>query len=162
MNPKEQFIQAWEREFPTTLKVLKAFPNNQGEFKPHERSPSARELAWHFVQGQVAVGQILDGTLELPPKFPPVPEKWADVISTYEKTHGGLVEKLRRTSEADVLNTIKFLLGRGQWGDVPKIDVMWIVHSDQIHHRGQFSVYLRLASGKIPSIYGPTADEPWF
>lgn len=56
MNLKEQFIQAWEREFPTTLKVLKAFPNDQGEFKPHERSPSAKELAWHFVQGQVAVG----------------------------------------------------------------------------------------------------------
>jgi uncharacterized damage-inducible protein DinB len=29
------------------------------------------------------------------------------------------------------------------------------------HHRGQLSVYLRLADGKVPSIYGPTADEPW-
>lgn len=98
----------------------------------------------------------------MPPKFPPVPAKWADVVSVYEKAHGGLVEKLRKDSEADVLNTIKFLLGRGQWGQVPKIDVLWIIHSDQIHHRGQFSVYLRLAGGKIPSNYGPTADEPWF
>jgi hypothetical protein len=24
----------------------------------------------------------------------------------------------------------------------------------------KFSIYLRLAGGKVPSIYGPTADEP--
>jgi uncharacterized damage-inducible protein DinB len=46
-------------------------------------------------------------------------------------------------------------------GDVPKIDLLWMVLHDQIHHRGQFSIYLRMADGKVPSIYGPTADEPW-
>ena len=35
------------------------------------------------------------------------------------------------------------------------------VTPDQIHHRGQFSIYLRMAGGKVPSIYGPSADaEP--
>jgi uncharacterized damage-inducible protein DinB len=29
-----------------------------------------------------------------------------------------------------------------------------------IHHRGQLSVYLRLKNVPLPSIYGPTADEP--
>jgi uncharacterized damage-inducible protein DinB len=32
--------------------------------------------------------------------------------------------------------------------------------SHLIHHRGQFSVYLRLVGARVPSIYGPTADEP--
>jgi uncharacterized damage-inducible protein DinB len=27
------------------------------------------------------------------------------------------------------------------------------------HHRGQFSVYLRLLDVPVPSIYGPSADE---
>ena len=31
--------------------------------------------------------------------------------------------------------------------------------SHQIHHRGQFSVYLRLLDVPVPSTYGPTADE---
>jgi uncharacterized damage-inducible protein DinB len=31
---------------------------------------------------------------------------------------------------------------------------------DQIHHRGQLSVYVRLAGGKVPSVYGPSADDP--
>ena len=32
---------------------------------------------------------------------------------------------------------------------------------DRIHHRGQLSVYVRMAGGKVPSIYGPSADDPW-
>jgi uncharacterized damage-inducible protein DinB len=27
------------------------------------------------------------------------------------------------------------------------------------HHRGQLTVYLRILGEKIPSIYGPSADE---
>jgi uncharacterized damage-inducible protein DinB len=27
------------------------------------------------------------------------------------------------------------------------------------HHRGQVSTYLRIAGAKVPSVYGPTADE---
>lgn len=30
---------------------------------------------------------------------------------------------------------------------------------DAIHHRGQLSVYLRPMGGKVPAIYGPSADE---
>ena len=30
------------------------------------------------------------------------------------------------------------------------------------HHRGQLTVYLRLNDAAVPSIYGPTADEPAF
>ena len=46
-------------------------------------------------------------------------------------------------------------------GQVRVIDLAWMLLHDSIHHRGQISVYIRLAGGKVPSIYGPTADEPW-
>jgi len=39
--------------------------------------------------------------------------------------------------------------------------VLWAVLMDQVHHRGQLSVYTRLAGGKVPSIYGPSGDETW-
>jgi uncharacterized damage-inducible protein DinB len=29
---------------------------------------------------------------------------------------------------------------------------------DGIHHRGQLSTYLRPMGGKVPAIYGPSAD----
>ena len=64
MSEKEQFLGVWEKEVPTTLKLLRAYPATKADLKP-------------------------------------------------------------------------------------------------VHHRGQFSVYLRMADGKVPSIYGPSADEPW-
>ena len=31
-----------------------------------------------------------------------------------------------------------------------------------VHHRGQLTVYLRTSGAKVPSLYGPSADEnPW-
>jgi uncharacterized damage-inducible protein DinB len=30
------------------------------------------------------------------------------------------------------------------------------------HHRGQLTVYLRLNDAKVPSVYGPSADDRTF
>ena len=57
--------------------------------------------------------------------------------------------------------TLQFPVGPGKMGDWKRSDFMWFLLSDHIHHRGQFSVYLRMAGGKVPAIYGPSADEPW-
>jgi uncharacterized damage-inducible protein DinB len=45
--------------------------------------------------------------------------------------------------------------------DVRVIDILWFMLMDSIHHRGQLSVYVRMTGGKVPSIYGPSGDEPW-
>jgi uncharacterized damage-inducible protein DinB len=34
------------------------------------------------------------------------------------------------------------------------------VMNHSVHHRAQLAVYLRLMEVPVPSIYGPTADEP--
>jgi uncharacterized damage-inducible protein DinB len=54
-----------------------------------------------------------------------------------------------------------FFVGPGKTGDIPLADFVNFMTHDQIHHRGQLSVYLRMAGGKVPAIYGPSADEPW-
>jgi uncharacterized damage-inducible protein DinB len=46
-------------------------------------------------------------------------------------------------------------------GEISRINWVWFLLHDQIHHRGQLSVYLRMADGKVPAIYGPSGDEPW-
>jgi uncharacterized damage-inducible protein DinB len=46
-------------------------------------------------------------------------------------------------------------------GEMRVGDALWFFLSDTIHHRGQLTVYLRMAGGRLPSVYGPTADEPW-
>jgi len=59
------------------------------------------------------------------------------------------------------MENVKFFSAPKTMGDYQRIGFMWFLLSDQIHHRGQFSIYSRMADGKVPSIYGPSADEPW-
>ena len=37
---------------------------------------------------------------------------------------------------------------------------LWLFFFDAIHHRGQLSTYIRPMGGKVPSIYGPSGDDP--
>ena len=60
-----------------------------------------------------------------------------------------------------LLESVKFFTGPKTLGDVRRLDFAWFLLMDEIHHRGQFSIYLRMADGIVPSIYGPSGDEPW-
>ena len=53
------------------------------------------------------------------------------------------------------------MIGSKQEGDIRVGDLLLDMLNMTIHHRGQLSVYLRIAGAKVPSIYGPSADELW-
>jgi hypothetical protein len=160
MTEKEVLLSRMEREFPTTLKVLRAYPAAKAALKPTPKANSAHELAHAFVFGAKGSDMTLDGALE----FGEIPSRaptFADEIATYETLQRGVLERLRRTPDAELNQTVKFMTGPGRMEDMRRIDVLWLLLMDAVHHRGQMSVYLRLADAKVPSIYGPTADEPW-
>ena len=160
-SPKQQFVQTLQREHGTTRRVIEAFPADQSELKPHPRSKSARPLVWTFAVEERLILLALRNQLQLGGGFPKAPDSYEDAVGAFFQTHAELVEALESASEQDLAGTVKFFTGPGTLGDIPKMDFLWFMLSDQIHHRGQLSVYLRMAGGKVPSIYGPSADEPW-
>jgi uncharacterized damage-inducible protein DinB len=160
MTEKEQLLGVMEREFPTTMRVLKAFPSGKSELKPAPKCRSAKDLAWTFVVEEKASEQALDGAIDFG-KMPAAPGSLREVIATYEKAHEALVERVKKTPEAELNKTVQFFVAPKQMGDVRKLDVLWFMLMDSVHHRGQLSVYLRMADGRVPSIYGPSGDEPW-
>jgi uncharacterized damage-inducible protein DinB len=161
VTEKDQFIQVWEREFQTTLKVLKNFPADKLNLKPSEKSRSAKDLAWTFViEEEAMIGGALKGNIDFS-NLPQAPATLPEIISTYERKHKEIVEQVKHASDPEMNKTVKFFTGPKQPADMRRADVMWTGVMDTIHHRGQLSVYLRLAGGKVPSIYGPSGDEPW-
>ena len=161
-SPKQQFAEGFERETATTLKVLKAYPEDQSELRPHERLKTARELAAMFTMEMAAIDAVLRGTFTFPPKPPPMPQNWKEVIDNFEKTRARTLEALRdATDESLASGTVTFPTAPKTVNEWQKLPFAWFLLFDQIHHRGQLSIYLRIAGGKLPSIYGPTADEPW-
>jgi hypothetical protein len=158
MNEKEMILQVRERELPIFLKVFKAYPKDKGSFKPHEMSRSGAELAFTLASEQVmamqgiSIGKIGGGAEG---GMPPVPSEFDEIISVFEKNYEDVNEKIKTMSEAELGEEMDFF-GR----KMSKKDLLWLMVMDVVHHRGQFSVYVRMAGGKVPSMYGPSADEP--
>ena len=82
------------------------------------------------------------------------------MITAYELNHDIFAGQLRNMADADwshqawlVQGTKEFLLKDTVGG------LLWIALFDVVHHRGQLSTYIRPMGGKVPSIYGPSADE---
>jgi len=161
---KEQFLSAFGREHKTTVRVLKAYPNEKHELRPHGKSKSAAELAWIFpmesMLAQKALTEGLDWSKPMA-SSPPPPKSLDAIIAMYETAHAKVADLVEDMSDDDLMETIQFPVAPRTIGAMPKIEFLQMLLADQIHHRGQFSVYLRMADAKVPSIYGPTADEPW-
>ena len=162
---KQQFLDAFEHEHATTMRVLRAYPADRAELRPHPKARSARELAWIFVMEMGLLEKALTTGFDWskPPSAPPpAPESLGAIITTFDQAYGRVADELRGMAEDALFGTVQFPTGPNQIGAWSKIQFMWYVLCDQIHHRGQFSVYLRMAGGKVPSIYGPSGDEPYF
>jgi uncharacterized damage-inducible protein DinB len=161
----QTLLAAMEREHATTVRVLRAFPADKLDLQPHPKSKPARDLAWLFVQEQGLVEKAITTGFDwsAPPAAPPpMPETLDAIVNAFEAAHARVIGIVRGMSDADLQQTVQFFVAPRTLGDIPKIDFLWFLLHDQIHHRGQFSVYLRMADARVPSIYGPTADEPWF
>jgi uncharacterized damage-inducible protein DinB len=158
---KETFLAAFEREAATTLKALRAYPADKAELKPAEKMKTARELAWMLVLNQMVLVPTMNANLQ-PGSLPEAPKQWDEVLKGFEREHRETITQLDKLTDEQMNRTLKMPVGPGQIGDMRIGDALWFFLSDTIHHRGQLTVYLRMAGGKLPSIYGPTADEPWF
>jgi len=57
-------------------------------------------------------------------------------------------------------DTIIIYIGDKMMMEQPLGEFLWYLFFDALHHRGQLSTYIRPMGGKVPSIYGPSGDEP--
>ena len=49
MVTKETLLKLFRKEFATTLKVMRAFPEDKLDFTPHERSQTAKKILSTFI-----------------------------------------------------------------------------------------------------------------
>jgi uncharacterized damage-inducible protein DinB len=94
--------------------------------------------------------------------------EWVDVtppgldemIGMYEKWSTELLDKVAKLDDAAQERNAQFLYKGTVVMERPTVEFLWDFMFDAIHHRGQLSAYLRPMGGKVPSIYGPSADDP--
>lgn len=155
LTAREQILNVREFEFATTMRVLKAYPEEKLDMRPAEKSRSARELIRTFVAEEYVCGAAMRGEPIGAQAGQSLPGNLNDLLEIFDRVHKE-VQNLIAQAADETMDRVTDFYGH----QLSVLEVLWAELHDQIHHRGQFSVYLRLAGARVPSIYGPTADEP--
>jgi uncharacterized damage-inducible protein DinB len=162
MSIAEGLIPEFDQEMATTRKLLERVPSDKGPWKPHSKSFPLGHLAQLVATMPGWLTQMLQGTeidLAMSPGYSF--ETTDRLLEEFDRHVREAREALALAQDADfsVLWSLKKcdqVLFTAPRGAVVRSHLNHL-----IHHRGQLSVYLRLNDVPLPSIYGPTADEPW-
>ena len=158
MGSREFTLMAIENEIPKTMAVIAAIPDAKREWKPDPASRNAWDLAWHLACEDVLfLHQTAEGKFGFPDtRFDKEkPTTSADLAIWYQNKMKEAIAKVRKMTPEQLTTPIDFL---GMF-HFPGFVYLGFMNSHSIHHRGQLSVYLRPMGSKVPSIYGPSADD---
>jgi uncharacterized damage-inducible protein DinB len=159
----DSIAMEFEHEAQTTRRHLERLPNDKLDWRPHEKSFTARGLASHIVECTGWADSIFNmDELDIDP-------------ATYKSYLATSVDDLLKAFDDKVADGTRILAGVADTDLVQpwRLKVMGRVRFEKpraavfrdftlshlIHHRGQLSVYLRLLDIPVPGSYGPTADE---
>jgi uncharacterized damage-inducible protein DinB len=158
MDEKALFLKIWEKEGPTTRKVLSRIPEGS-DYRPDPKSRTAREIAWLIAREEIVLAEGIEkGALEWVEVPPPATIK--EVQDTYDKHHDNLTTRLKALAPAAWERKVPFMFQGQEVMSETGYGNAWGFLLDIIHHRGQLSTYLRPMGSTVPQIYGPSADEP--
>lgn len=154
MNEQELFTKHWTRETKTTLRVLERIPEGSS-YRPDPKSRTAQEIAWQIVcEERMVIAGVETGTMPPPPAPDAMPAAMADVVAAYAELAATLPARWAAVAAERWQGEVD-MFGRKR----PAAALAWSFLFDIVHHRGQISTYLRPMGAKVPSIYGPSADE---
>ena len=154
----EYFQSTWDREAESTVKLLRALPTTQYDFRPDPTGRSLGELGWHLAEGDaymsagLAAGQF---AMDVKPPNIERPRTIEALAPGYELIHREAVARIRHLAGEDLDRTVPFF-----GGPVSIRDILWqMIIAHGVHHRGQLVLMCRLAGGQAPGLYGPNREE---
>jgi uncharacterized damage-inducible protein DinB len=166
MDFQRELLAEYDREIDKTRKILEAIPDGADfAFKPHEKSMALGRLAGHLTDmtGDWALHTLTLDKLEFPAdhkweQF--VPENKAALLKKLDSGLEGVRKALAAITPEKWDQHWQFIFDGHVWIDQPRHQVFReLVMSHLVHHRAQLGCYIRILGGKIPGMYGPSADE---
>lgn len=158
MSTREFFASRLTSELPAFHRVVRALPADRLDYKPHERSTAAGALAAQIAYEMEHLLQLFDkGEIHYVPTEPPTSIE--EIAAALERDGAAAAERVKSISEEHWNAPAKFYAGGNPVWESTVSGMAWSYLFDLVHHRGQLSAYIRPMGGKVPSIYGPSADE---
>ena len=168
MTMTEWFLIELESEAAKSRRVLEQVPTGKRDWQPHERSMALGYLSdlVATIPSWVGMAVTLD-ELDIAPKDGPNDKPAplntsAELVAALDTAVAQAREALQKTTDAHLATRWRLLAGGQLALEQPRHDVIRDTFLHSAHHRGQMTVYLRLLGSKVPSVYGPTADDRSF
>ena len=165
MTFTQSFLNELESESKTTRKMLERVPADKYDWKPHEKSMTLRQLATHVAEIPGWINMVLN-TSELDfaksAYNPVVINNTDELLAHFEKSYAEGKEALQKANDKQLEDTWTMRSGDKIHFSSAKLEMIRHCFCQEVHHRAQLGVYLRLLNIPIPGSYGPSADEPEF
>lgn len=162
----EQFMTEFEPEMKKTRKLLEAIPDHDPNFKPHEKSMPLNRLAGHVADLPRWIAVTIETDhLAMEPgegtKYYYLEKNGRDaLLAKFDEHVAQARAALASTNDQHLAGHWKFIYAGHTVLDMSRTLVLTDVCKNHlIHHRAQLTVYVRLLGGKVPGLYGPSADE---
>lgn len=163
----DAFLAELGHEAATTRRLLERVPEDKMEWRPHDKSMTLSRLAGHVAELPRWSGTVLeDDAFELDTAaergwLPAQPATTAELLEIFDGAVAGFRTAAEGLDDERMKETWKLVKGGKTVLEMPRAGgVRSFILNHMIHHRGQLTVYLRLLDVPLPSIYGPTADDP--
>lgn len=158
----QEFLAEFETQAPLTRKFLERLPEDKLTWKPHEKSMTAGQLAYHlaFVPGGIA-NFVKNNPMQSRERFEfPQPADKAEILKTFDESIAIVRSELPKFDDRAMIEKWRLMRGDRELIAVPRASfIRDVMLSHWYQHRGQFSVYLRMLNVPVPSTWGPSADE---
>jgi len=169
MKLTEFFLSQLEREAAGTRRALERVPEGKNNWKPHEKSMELGYLAALVAKMPSWIAMIVreeefDFARRSESSFVPKGQLApADLVRLLDESLAEARAALAETNDEHLSKPWRFRAGERIVSEEPRyVMIQDSVFNHLSHHRGQLTVYLRLAGASVPAIYGPSADEGKF
>jgi uncharacterized damage-inducible protein DinB len=163
MTISQSLLAEFEVQAPVTRRFLERLPEDKLTWKPHSKSMSAGQLAFHIAQVPGGIVHFVkNNPAQAPESFSfPEPSTCAEILSKFDESVAAVREALPTYDDAAMAETWRLIAGGKEVLAQPRSAFLRdLMLSHWYQHRGQFSVYLRLLDIAVPASWGPSADEP--
>ena len=153
-----------DREAISTEQILLRVPSDKLDWRPHPKSMTLGELAWHIASIPATAAKIVESLrFDVGTARPAAGRDSNDFVA---RLHASVAEAHRVIEPYDdeaISKRVELLRGDEVVHDFSRIAaIRWVMLNHSVHHRGQLTVYLRLLDVPLPAIYGSSADEKAF
>ena len=159
----EPMLHEFREEAATTRRVLERVPGDKLTWKPHAKSMSLGQLAWHIATGPgdlARISQLQSFDVTQGNFTPPCPRNVEEILAAHEQSVRDAEACLKGMTDEQAKANWRLMKNDQEIFSKPRAGIVRsIMLNHWYHHRGQLSVYLRLLDVPLPVIYGRSADE---